>query len=364
MATRRNGGMKGVQNRTTNTVASGAWSMDDVQQSSLAHNWPGAPAAQAPNPPSFATSANFTGYISGSTLTVTAVASGTLAVGQLITGAGVTQYTTIDSLGTGSGGTGTYNVGISQTTGSVGSPIGMQATLKFTSITSPTSSVQIPYTTGYDGGSPITSVTATVYSGSTVVGTATGASSPLTVTGLANSTADSVTLYATNAVGNSTVSIGPYFQTPAVPSAPTVGTATLYNYTGATVAISANGDTNGSAITGYVVKAYVSGVYSGISASGASSPVTITGLSPSTIYTFTASATNAVGTGAESSQSNSITTATAPDAPTIGTVTLSGLTASVPFTANGSGGAPITSFTAKAYSGGVYTGIKIGRAHV
>ena len=84
MATRRNGGMKGVQNRTTNTVASGAWSMDDVQQSSLAHNWPGAPAAQAPNPPSFATSANFTGYISGSTLTVTAVASGTLAVGQLI----------------------------------------------------------------------------------------------------------------------------------------------------------------------------------------------------------------------------------------------------------------------------------------
>lgn len=43
-------------------------------------------------------------------LTVTAVASGTLAVGQLITGAGIPANTYILSLGTGTGGTGTYNL--------------------------------------------------------------------------------------------------------------------------------------------------------------------------------------------------------------------------------------------------------------
>ena len=59
-------------------------------------------------------SAVFTGSISGTTLTVTAVASGTLAVGQTLTGAGITSNTTITALVSGSGATGTYVVSISQ----------------------------------------------------------------------------------------------------------------------------------------------------------------------------------------------------------------------------------------------------------
>jgi hypothetical protein len=51
-------------------------------------------------------------------MTVTAVASGTIAVGQLITGTGVTAGTTITALGTGSGSTGTYTVSTSQTVAS------------------------------------------------------------------------------------------------------------------------------------------------------------------------------------------------------------------------------------------------------
>jgi hypothetical protein len=47
-------------------------------------------------------------------MTVTAVDSGTLAVGQTINGAGVTVNTQISSLGTGSGGIGTYTVNNSQ----------------------------------------------------------------------------------------------------------------------------------------------------------------------------------------------------------------------------------------------------------
>jgi hypothetical protein len=61
-------------------------------------------------------SANFTGSISGNTLTVTAVASGTIAVGQILsdlTGA-ISAGTTISSLGSGTGGIGTYAVNVNQ----------------------------------------------------------------------------------------------------------------------------------------------------------------------------------------------------------------------------------------------------------
>ena len=64
---------------------------------------------------SAAVGAIVTGSISGTTLTVTAVTSGTLYVGQTIQGTGVTALTIITALGTGSGGTGTYTVSTSQT---------------------------------------------------------------------------------------------------------------------------------------------------------------------------------------------------------------------------------------------------------
>ena len=69
-------------------------------------------------------SVRFTGSISGTTLTVSAVVSGTLAIGQLITGTGVSasppgsSATYITALGTGTGGVGTYTVSVSQTVSS------------------------------------------------------------------------------------------------------------------------------------------------------------------------------------------------------------------------------------------------------
>jgi hypothetical protein len=62
--------------------------------------------------------ATFTGSISSTTLTVTSVLSGTIAVGQSIFGANVLQNTVITALGTGTGGTGTYTVSNSQTVAS------------------------------------------------------------------------------------------------------------------------------------------------------------------------------------------------------------------------------------------------------
>ncbi len=64
------------------------------------------------------TAAVVTGSITTTTLNVTAVTSGTLDIGQVISGTGVTAGTRIVAFGTGTGGTGTYTVDISQTVAS------------------------------------------------------------------------------------------------------------------------------------------------------------------------------------------------------------------------------------------------------
>ena len=60
-------------------------------------------------------SAVFTGTISGTTLTVTAITNGAITVGQSLFGINVAAETVITALGTGSGGVGTYTINLSQT---------------------------------------------------------------------------------------------------------------------------------------------------------------------------------------------------------------------------------------------------------
>lgn len=64
------------------------------------------------------TSAVCTGSITTTVLTVTVLTSGTIQVGAVISGTGVTAGTTITALGTGTGGTGTYTVSVSQSASS------------------------------------------------------------------------------------------------------------------------------------------------------------------------------------------------------------------------------------------------------
>lgn len=61
----------------------------------------------------------FTGSISLTTLTVSAIPSGNIALGQYVTGAGVTAGTQVVAFLTGAGGIGTYRVNTSQTVGSI-----------------------------------------------------------------------------------------------------------------------------------------------------------------------------------------------------------------------------------------------------
>ena len=66
----------------------------------------------------FTASAEFTGSISGTTLTVTDVASGSLSQNATVVGSGVSNGTVITEFGTGTGNIGTYTVNISQTVAS------------------------------------------------------------------------------------------------------------------------------------------------------------------------------------------------------------------------------------------------------
>lgn len=64
------------------------------------------------------TAAIFTGSISGTLLNVTSITSGTISQGLTLSGTGVASGTVITYLGSGTGGTGTYTVSISQTVAS------------------------------------------------------------------------------------------------------------------------------------------------------------------------------------------------------------------------------------------------------
>ena len=73
---------------------------------------------------------------------------------------------------------------------------------------------------------------------------------------------------------------------------------------------------------------------------------TLSGLTNGDSYTFTVTATNAVGTGAASSPSNAVTPATVPGAPSILTVTPGNGTITITWAAPSSdGGSPVTAYT-------------------
>lgn len=92
---------------------------------------------------------------------------------------------------------------------------------------------------------------------------------------------------------------------PTAPDAPTIGAATAGDGQ-VSVAFTAPVNNGGSAITGYTVTSSPDGITAGGNGF-TTSPITVTGLTNGTAYTFTVTATNAVGTSAASGASNSAT---------------------------------------------------------
>jgi uncharacterized protein (TIGR02145 family) len=243
-------------------------------------------------------------------------------------------------------------------TNSVGNSVASAASTAVTPVTFPdapmavvatagNSSASVAFTPASNGGSAITGYTVTSNPGSF---TGTGSSSPIIVTGLTNGTSYTFTVIATTAVGNSAASAASNAVTPAtVPGAPTIGSAVAGN-TQATVSFTAPSTTGGSAITGYTVTSNPGA----ITRTGSSSPITVTGLTNGTSYTFTVVATNTAGNSASSAASNAVTPVTVPGAPTIGSAVAGNAQASVSFTVPSTdGGSAITGYTVTSNPGAI-----------
>jgi hypothetical protein len=124
--------------------------------------------------------------------------------------------------------------------------------------------------------------------------------------------------------------------------------------TQATVNWAAPSNDGGSPITGYTVTSSPGHFVATVTASATTA--TVTGLTNGTSYTFTVTATNAVGTGPASPASNAVTPAapTAPGAPTSVTATAGNDQATVSWSSPAStGGSAITGFTVMSSPGGV-----------
>lgn len=190
-----------------------------------------------------------------------------------------------------------------------------------------------------NGGSAITSYTVTASPGGA---TATGSSSPLTVTGLTNGTSYTFTVVAINSIGNSLPSSASLGITPStVPSAPSIFSAVPGN--GQAIIGFDQPSDGGSAITNYQYSINNGLSYTAFSPAQTSSPVTITGLANGTTYQIRLKAVNANGVSAQSF-AFPVTPAGVPPAPT----SLSGVAgdeaAYILFTQSSNGGSVITNY--------------------
>ncbi len=210
-----------------------------------------------------------------------------------------------------------------------------------------------------NGGSPITKYIVTSQPDGI---TAEGTTGPVTVTGLTNDTAYTFTVVAVNSAGDSPASAPTTSVTPTgtagAPSAPLNVTAVAGNGE-ATISFAPPASTGGSAITGYKVISQPGG----ITVTGTKSPITITGLTNGTAYTFSVIATNSVGDSPASASSISVTPtapAGSPGAPTNVTAVAGNGQATISFTPPAdNGGNPVTEYKVTSQPGGItVTGTK------
>ncbi|UVW62214.1 putative Ig domain-containing protein [Shewanella baltica] len=157
---------------------------------------------------------------------------------------------------------------------------------------------------GTTGGATATIVSVSASSGSSV---------NVTVSGITGNGTIKLNLNASTNISDAAGNAGPAAYTsgsthtvaiPTAPDAPTIGAATA-GIGQASVAFSAPANNGGAAITGYTVTSNPDGISAGGNGF-TTSPITVTGLTNGTAYTFTVTATNTIGTSSASGVSNSV----------------------------------------------------------
>ncbi|UKA60097.1 fibronectin type III domain-containing protein [Arthrobacter sp. FW306-2-2C-D06B] len=224
-------------------------------------------------------------------------------------------------------------------------------------------SAVVSWTAPANGGSPITSYTVTPSSGGTALAPVTVSGNPpsttATVTGLSNGTAYTFTVTATNAVGTSAPSAASAPVTPTAPTAPAAPTGVTATAGNASAVVSWTAPANGgSPITSYTVTPSTGGTALApvtVSGNPPSTTATVTGLTNGTAYTFTVTATNAVGTSPASAASAPVT----PSAPVPG-VTNGGFESGLASWTTGGGKAPVASTVAHTGTGSALLGLASG----
>lgn len=165
-------------------------------------------------------------------------------------------------------------------------------------------------------------------------------SSPLEVSGLENGVSYSCTVSAVNLVGEGAPSNAASGTPRGLPGAPIIGTATP----GAgqvAVSFDAPLSDGGSAITSYTASC------GSQSQSGPAAPLVVSGLTNGTPVRCRVYASNIVGAGPVSADSNEVTPVDVPSAPTIGLAVASANLVTIDFTrSSDNGGSPILSYTA------------------
>ena len=139
-----------------------------------------------------------------------------------------------------------------------------------------------------------------------------------------------------------------YAAKPSIPTRPTATAGT----TSAVVNWSAPA-ANGSPITSYTVTPYLgTTAQTPIPVASTATSLTVSGLTAGASYTFTVSATNAIGTSNESNKSTAVVPYDVPGAPTIGSAVAADLAATLSWTAPSSnGGSAVTGYVVTPYIG-------------
>jgi len=217
--------------------------------------------------------------------------------------------------------------------------------------------VQVSWTApSTNGGSTITGYIVTPYIGASAQASikVSADSTSTVVSGLLEGDTYTFSVAAVNAAGVGAASaMSAHVVLPTVPLAPT-NVQVVAGKASATVSWTPPASDGGSALTGYVITPYVSGVAgTTVSVSAGSASATVPGLTGGDTYTFSVAAVNAAGVGAASAMSASVVLPTVPSSPVNVQVVAGKASATVSWTPPSSdGGSVITGYVITPYASG------------